>query len=49
MVSVKRDELRMLLVILWDFAEALFVVLIKLDTTQLAAGTGAKEAIYLDT
>ena len=44
--NAKRDEL--LLVILWVFVEMLFVVLVKLDTTQLAR-TGAKEITFLDT
>ena len=44
--NAQKDEL--LLVILWIFAEMLFVVLGKLDITQLAR-TGAKEITFLDT
>ena len=44
--DARRDEL--LLVILWVFVEMLFVVLVKLETTQLV-WTGAKEITFLDT
>ena len=45
-MSVLLGACNMLLAVLWDFVEVLFVVLGKLDTAQLA-GTGAKKITLL--